>query len=138
VFRWRFKKVPPGTDPASGRRVLYTSMEERCNACRVYGGAQHECVDLAPYVAVGKLCPRALLDPDNVIPFGIVSRSGVEPPGLFDVWLPLHLDSLGLKAGQKLLMIERAISTQSHPIVVEYQDRERERARLAAKGGRRE
>lgn len=112
-------------------------MEARCNACEVYGGPEKPCVDVAPYANKDRPCPRVLLEADNAIAFDIVAKAGLEPAGLFNAWLPLQLECLGLTPGQRLLFVDRAIATLSHPVVVEHQEQERERARLASKSPRR-
>lgn len=109
-------------------------MEARCTACRVYGGEEHPCCDLTPYAQRDRPCPRVQLEPDNAISFQIVAKAGIEPAGLFNAWLPLHMRALGLTGGQSLIVLERAMATLSHPIVEEYKEREIERSRASAKG----
>ncbi len=62
--------VPAANVKVDGRFPVFRSLEERCNACEVYGGEQRPCQprDILEEIQErdGRPCPRVLLDLDNV------------------------------------------------------------------------
>lgn len=82
-----FPEVPAATRRVRGRYPTYSSLDERCNACRVYGGRQGPCQSPAALrierATTGRPCPRVLIDPANV-------------EALELIWYALRDDSAGL------------------------------------------
>lgn len=115
----------------TGENVVFSSMEARCTACAMYGGRLAPCIpdhEIEAYrTRFGRPCPRVILDADNHIPFDLIARDRGEGDAMYVQWLPLRLDALGLAPLDRLRLLERAMAARHHPVVLDYQERERER-----------
>lgn len=109
-----FKEIPPASIPEDDGKVpTFRSMDERCNACEIYGGRQPPCQPKSNLRLIertyGRPCPRIVLDPENVGVVRLASAMLSEASRQFarDLWLEL---TDGLPKEARLRVRRRAMA----------------------------
>lgn len=147
--------VPLASEPdGSGQVPVYASLEERCDACQVYGGPQNPCIgrdgpmqyeriqrEAADRLeAAGKErpevwpCPRRFLDPENALAWELLPLLAAESVAFAPVFT---LATADLPGDEALAIIRRIHYTIGHPEFREAKkDAERDAARRAKQESR--
>lgn len=125
----------PGPD---GKIPQFTLLEDRCDACEVYGGEQPPCVQrsLLPKIleqttAEGRPrpCPRIFLDDGNAVAWELFPLV-VGESAQFPVMFSLVAAAYGLDEHESLMILRRINYAAGHPLFVEAKkDAERDMAR---------
>lgn len=123
AFLIKFKEIPPGSvREDDGEIPTFRSMEERCNACEIFGGKQNPCQPKANLRLIertyGRPCPRILLHPDNVDVIRLASSmlSEVSRPFVRDEWLDM---TRGLPREEAQRIRQRAMAAANSRLVSE-------------------
>jgi hypothetical protein len=109
--------------PAASSGTVYATVDQRCEACVIYGGHEEPCVPPVWFTQfrerLGRPCPRVEIDPSLYLDVELLNFARhPDLRGLVSEKFRALSESLGLDADARDLMLSRLHAVLSDPLIL--------------------